>query len=146
MVEESKIGKDRQKEKYKQMGYKEDIISALVQDSGENYDEVFREELKKLGIDISVDGLKKAIDENCYEEEGYGEVRYVLRIPMEVITTGYILDSISSRDKTKIVDSTEIARASADKKITTGEVDAVRATTIGIEPGKDKGDAPKGEG
>ena len=132
LIQESRKGKDRQIEEYRQMGYTEDMISTLVRDSGENYDEVFIEELKKMGIDISAEGLGKAVEASRDVEK--------------TAITGYVLDCISSRDKSKRVDSRKIAEASVARKITTSEIKAIDGTIIGKTTEKGNRDVPKGEG
>lgn len=73
------------------------------------FNDVFIEELKKIGINISIDDLKDAIELHL-DEQGY------LDMPYESILTGYMLDAISERNRSAIT-AEEIARLDKESSL-----------------------------
>ena len=81
------------------------------------YNNEFIEELKKIGINISIDDMR-ATFESHKDEDGY------LDMPYESIVTSYMLDAIKERNKEKFT-AKDIAEADSQQQLTTTEVENV---------------------
>lgn len=92
------------------------VDGALGEDSP--YNDEFVGELKKLGINVSIDNLRAAF-ESHKDEDGF------LDVPYESIVTGYMLDAIAERDKTTIT-SKDFAEVDKSQNITTSETNSTK--------------------
>lgn len=100
-----------------------ELVNSVFGDDLE-YSEVFIEELRKLGLDISVEGAKKVF-ESHKSEEGY------LDMPYEEIITGYLLDSIPSRNEDKPFSTENIGRRVVKEASPTIQLDLKETEKVG---------------
>ena len=87
------------------------------------FNDVFIEELKEIGINVSIDDLRVVLESHL-DEQGY------LDMPYESILTGYMLDAISERNK-GVITAEEIARL--DKENSLIESDLAPLENKGLE-------------
>lgn len=88
----------------------------------------FIEELKSIGINISIDDLKNVFESHKGKDEQ-------LDMPYESIVTGYMLDAIAERSK-GLITAEDIAKADKEKELTTTEVGGVNKTMEKFSEGK----------
>lgn len=78
------------------------------------YNNEFIEELKSIGINVSIDGLRNVFESHKGEDDQ-------LDMPYESILTGYMLDAIAERSK-GVITAKDIAEADREAKIASSEI------------------------
>ncbi len=90
-----------------------ELVNSVFRNDSPYYNE-FIEELKKIGINISLEGIKNAF-ESHKDEDG------CLDMPYESIVTSYMLDAIIGRNK-EIITAKDIAEADKDNNTASSEI------------------------